>query len=98
MCGKMLEAAIRSYIESRSDDELDQNIGLGKLIRTVVDRFGIELDEGLKVLVNFINQFRITGVHSKKGFEVPTFEQSQAVVYATYDTLRKLFGDSSNDT
>jgi len=91
MCGKMLEASMRSYIENRSDDELDQNIGLGKLIRIVVERFGIDLDEGLKILVNFINQFRITGVHSKKGFEIPTYEQSSSVLYATYDTLRKLF-------
>ena len=92
MCGKIMETALRFFIENQSNKETDPNIGLGKLIRLVVEKFGVELDEGLKVLVNFINQFRITGVHSKKGFELPTFEQSQSVVYATYDTLRKLFG------
>lgn len=91
ICGKVLETALRYYAESRSDTQLDQNLGLGKLIRHVIDCFDVQLDEGLKVLVNFINQFRITGVHSKKGFEIPTFEQSYSVLYATYDTLHKLF-------
>jgi hypothetical protein len=98
MCGKMLETALRFFIEERSKKEMEKNLGLGKLIRIVVERYGIELDEGLKVLVNFINQFRITGVHSVKGFEIPTYEQSQAVIYATYDTLRKLFGEKKSNS
>jgi len=91
MCGKLLEICLRYYYESRTDETLDENIGLGNLIKKVVERFSVQLDEGLKVLVNFINMYRIAGVHHKKGFEVPTQEQSSAVLMMTYDTIRKLF-------
>ena len=93
MCGKLLEIALKYYINSRSDEELPDTIGLGKLIAKVVADYGVQLDEGLKVLVNFINKLRIVGVHSKAGFEIPTDEQAYAVVLVTYDTIKKLFGE-----
>jgi len=92
ICGKILETALKCYLQLQSYDNFNEQMGLGKLISVVVNRFGLNLDEGLKILVNFINQYRIIGVHAKKGFEIPTNEQSLAVTFVTYDTLRKLYG------
>jgi len=69
---------------------LDENIGLGTLIRKVSDTYSVQLDEGLKNIVNFVNMYRIMSVHYK-GFKIPTREQSLAVLMMTYDSLKKLF-------
>lgn len=91
MCGKLLEISLKFYWESHSNEVLDPNIGLGQLIRKVTETFSVQLDEGLKIIVNFINTYRIASVHQKKGFDIPTHEQSGAVLMMTYDTIHKLF-------
>ena len=91
MCGKLLELSLREYYVIHSDEPLSDQLMLGKLIRRVNKDLGVQLDEGLLNIVNFINQFRISGVHVKQGFSLPTDDQTQAVLYMTYDTVRKLF-------
>ena len=91
MCGKLLELSLREYYVIHSDEPLSDQLMLGKLIRRVSQDLGVQLDEGLLNIVNFINQFRISGVHVKQGFSLPTDDQTQAVLYMTYDTVRKLF-------
>lgn len=93
LCGRIIETALhRKYFEVTGNDALEKEpgIGIGKLIARMSEK-GILVDPALPQQIHFVNQVRISSVHTKHERFDPSKVQAQATILYTVDIIGKLF-------